>query len=283
MRLPFQPPPLLLLVITTGVALVTGDSWAAEKGKPVKGPTLLVFDLVAEQGVNKSVANMLTEIVIDRVTRTKKYEVIGQKDLDKMLFWEQNKQLKGCTDTQCLVEIAGAMGAEFYIEGSVGAMGGQYLVTLKYIHASRASVLERATRTIEQDEKVLMRTVGEMVGEVLGGPKGGGPETGFNWLLAGGYTAAAIGLGGVGAGVYFHLEANSVYDRLVANEEPDVKAAVDRGEDLKTYRLMSFIGGGVLAAAGATMLVFGYSGGSDGGVAVDFTNDSPMLTYGARF
>jgi TolB-like protein len=273
----------LLLVITTGVALVTGDSWAAEKGKPVKGPTLLVFDLVAEQGVNKSVANMLTEIVIDRVTRTKKYEVIGQKDLDKMLFWEQNKQLKGCTDTQCLVEIAGAMGAEFYIEGSVGAMGGQYLVTLKYIHASRASVLERATRTIEQDEKVLMRTVGEMVGEVLGGPKGGGPETGFNWLLAGGYTAAAIGLGGVGAGVYFHLEANSVYDRLVANEEPDVKAAVDRGEDLKTYRLMSFIGGGVLAAAGATMLVFGYSGGSDGGVAVDFTNDSPMLTYGARF
>ncbi|MBI5527148.1 MAG: hypothetical protein HY897_12505 [Deltaproteobacteria bacterium] len=280
---PRRHPPRLTLLAFTALLVVEQSAAAAEKGRPAAGPTLLVFDLVNEKGVEKSTANMLTEIVIDRVSRTKKFEVIGQKDLDKMLFWEQNKQLKGCTDTQCLIEIAGAMGAQYYIEGSVGAMGGQYLVTLKYIHASRAAVLERSTRTIEHDEKVLMRTIGEMVGEILGGPQAGGPGTGFNWLLAGGYSAAVAGLAGLGTGVYFHLEANDLYDRLVKNEEPDVKAAVDRGEDYKTYRLISFVGGGVLAAAGATMLIFGYSGGTDGGVAVDFTNGSPVLTYGARF
>ena len=71
--------------------------------KPAPLPTLLVFDLVAEKGVEAGHMNVLTEVVIDKVSKTKKYQVVGQKDLDKMLFWEQNKQLKGCTDTACLV------------------------------------------------------------------------------------------------------------------------------------------------------------------------------------
>ena len=48
-------------------------------------PTLIVFDLVPpKKGVEKSHVNILTEVIIDRVAKTKRYQVIGQKDLDKL-------------------------------------------------------------------------------------------------------------------------------------------------------------------------------------------------------
>ncbi|MGB9600710.1 MAG: hypothetical protein ACPL7I_09165, partial [Myxococcota bacterium] len=77
-------------------------------------PSLIVFNMGAEEGVTKGKANMLTEILIDEINKLNQFKVIGQKDLDSMFFWEQNKQLKNCTESSCLSEIAGAMGAEYY-------------------------------------------------------------------------------------------------------------------------------------------------------------------------
>ncbi|MBI5528156.1 MAG: hypothetical protein HY897_17630 [Deltaproteobacteria bacterium] len=138
-----------------------------EPPKPAAKPTLLVFDLAAEQGIEKSVTNLLTELVIDKVTKLDRYTVAGQKDLAKMVFWEQNKQLQGCSDTSCLVQIAGAMGAAFYIEGSVGAVGSQYIITLKLIDAQTVTIRSRSTMRVKKDDDVMVDTVVRMVGEIF--------------------------------------------------------------------------------------------------------------------
>ncbi|MBI5529678.1 MAG: hypothetical protein HY897_25410 [Deltaproteobacteria bacterium] len=114
-------------------------------------------------------ANLMTEVIIDNVAKLNRYQVIGQKDIEKMVFWEQNKQLQGCNDTSCLVQIAGAMGAEYYVEGSVGAVGSQFVLTLKWIDAREISVLRRTTKIIEKNEDVLMRTVVPIVDELFVG------------------------------------------------------------------------------------------------------------------
>jgi TolB-like protein len=129
-------------------------------------PTLLVFNLVAEQGIEKSVTNLLTELIIDKVSKLNRYTVMGQKDLEKMVFWEQNKQLQGCTDSSCLVQIAGAMGASFYIEGSAGSVGSQYIITLKLIDAHKVEVVSRSTTRVKKDDDVMVETVVRMVGEL---------------------------------------------------------------------------------------------------------------------
>jgi hypothetical protein len=91
-----------------------------QPAKPVKPETVVVFDLIAEKDVQKGAANLLTEVVLDYAAKLGKYEVMGQKDLFKILNWEQQKQLQGCTDTGCLVNLAGAMGAKYIVEGSLG-------------------------------------------------------------------------------------------------------------------------------------------------------------------
>ena len=118
----------------------------------------------------------MTELVMDRISETKKYNVFGKKDLDKMLFWEQNKQLKGCTDTSCLVQIAGAMGAEFYVEGSAGIMGSQYIITLKLIDAMSVKVVERTTEKAARDEDVLVKAVERMVDRIISAHAAVGPH-----------------------------------------------------------------------------------------------------------
>jgi TolB-like protein len=141
---------------------------AEQKPKARSLPALIVFDIIPEKGVEPGTANLLTEIVLDKVTKTGRFQVIGMKEIDKMLTFEQNKQLKGCTDTQCLVQIAGALGAMYYVEGSIGAMGEVYLVTLKMIDATDVKVLSRDTRRIKQDETALMDGIEKMIAGILG-------------------------------------------------------------------------------------------------------------------
>jgi TolB-like protein len=165
---------LILLLVSI---LTPAHSLAEAPAKPAEGPkaapqptrkqegkkTLIVFDITPEKGVEKSDANLLTELVIDRISKLKRYSVIGQKDLDKMLSWEQGKQLKGCTDTACLVQIAGALGAEFYVEGSVGSYGSQYIITLKLMDAYNVRVIERSTEKVKKDEDAVVRAIEQMV------------------------------------------------------------------------------------------------------------------------
>ncbi|MCX7958368.1 MAG: hypothetical protein N3B13_04910, partial [Deltaproteobacteria bacterium] len=134
-------------------------------------PKLIVFDIKPEKGVDSGSANLLTEIVLDEVSAIfkNKYKIIGQKDIDKMLFWETNKQLKNCTESSCLMQIAGAMGAEFYVEGSVGTIGDKFVLTLKYIDALKVEILSRKTVVIEKDENRLIDSVKEVISEILNG------------------------------------------------------------------------------------------------------------------
>jgi TolB-like protein len=163
-----------LLALATISALLFDQPISAQpaapkpRGKPVEGPTLVVFDIVPEKGVDKGEANLLTELVIDKVSKLRKYEVIGQKDIDKLMDWEQNKQLKGCTDASCLIQIAGAMGADYYIEGSIGVMGDNYMITLKLMDTRRVRVVERTTEVVKKDENVIIATTARAVDAVMG-------------------------------------------------------------------------------------------------------------------
>jgi len=149
---------------------VIADKGAIKKpAEPVKSkkkkekPNLIVFNIVPEKGMERGESNLLTELVIEKVSSLNRFTVIGQKDLDKMLSWEQTKQLQGCTDTSCLIQIAGAMGADLYIEGSIGVFGGMYIVTLKLVDTCEVKVLARDTDKLEKNEEKLIATVELMV------------------------------------------------------------------------------------------------------------------------
>jgi TolB-like protein len=283
--------------------------------KPRALPTLLVFDLAAEKGVDAGHMGVLTELVIDKVTKSQRYQVVGQKDLDKMLFWEQNKQLKGCTDTACLVQIAGAMGAQYYVEGSIGGLGDEYIITLKLIEAQSVKVLERSTEKVSRDEKALSRGMERVADIILGnktvadapsGARVGAPEAkpvpskaegrsapvetaavepapaGFDkklWGMTG--TFAGIGvlaLGGVFAGL--SKQASDAYAESATPAEMTGNA--DRHSLYKTLAIAGFVTGGVLAAAGGTLWYLGAQE-TKGAAGVRFAPSVGPVGAGATF
>jgi len=130
-------------------------------------PSLIVFNISAEEGVSKGKANLLTEILIDEINKLNLFKVIGQKDLDSMLFWEGNKQLKNCTESSCLTQIAGAMGAEYYVEGSVGEMGDKYVIAIKLMNAQKVEVINRLIKKVYKSDNVLLDEVPRIVKELF--------------------------------------------------------------------------------------------------------------------
>jgi TolB-like protein len=286
---------LISLSVAVGVSLAS-VALAQEPPKPPAPsekppralPTLLVFDLIAEKGVEAGHMSTLTEIVIDKVSKTKKYQVVGQKDLDKMLFWEQNKQLKGCTDTACLVQIAGALGAQYYIEGSVGGLASNYYITLKLIEAQSVKVLERSTEKVGRDEQALARGIVKVTDTVLGikneeppppaAPAAaakivsGPPET---------FDKKFWGQVGVYSGIGF-VVLGSVSWALAKKADDDYKAAgstsamedlASKNDTYNTLKLTGFIVGGLLAATGG---VLWYMGANEKTSAA--LNVTPVLT-----
>jgi len=259
-----------------------------------EAPTLIVFDLVPEKGVERGAANLLTEIVINEVSRLGRYTVIGQKDLDKMINWEQNKQLKGCTDTSCLVQIAGAMGASFYMEGSLGVMGDQFVVTLKLMDAQNVKIRARDTLIIEKSESLLVKAMPGLVQKIAApaeakpapasataakepvpaAEKPATPDGRGAYRLAGWITSGA-GLAILGTGVFLWLDAGSIYDDLEAGKYAGTEKndKIDDGKLRDSLGLTGMIAGSVTAAAGGVLLYYGYSGpvvtaGTDRGLTV---------------
>jgi TolB-like protein len=260
---------------------VEKKSPSLDHNKPLEGETLIVFDMIPEHGVSKGVANLLTEVVLDQAAKLKKYNVIGQKDLDKMLFWETNKTLKGCTESSCLVQIAGAMGASYYIEGSIGIVGGQMVITLKFMDALRAVVLARTTRTINNDESILVRNMREMTLKILGVEVG--VEKGPLWMRVAGFTGVGLGVASFGGAIYFKLQSDNLFDRLKAGKESDPKSAVDKGKGYDRLTTIGIISGSVLTAAGAALLYFGYLHDWGGIAVLELKEGGVLIGYGGRY
>ncbi|MBI5525304.1 MAG: hypothetical protein HY897_03150 [Deltaproteobacteria bacterium] len=269
------------------------------KKKALDGPTLLVFDLVNDAGVDKGVANTLAEMIIERITNLKKYNVVGQKDLDKMLFWEQNKQLKGCTDTACLVQIAGAMGAQYYVEGSIGVLADRYVVTLKLIEASNVRVLERVTQKVKKDDATLSRTIEPAVDVIMGlktkeefaamheekpaatpAPLGVAktvePSEKFDkrfWGMTGTFTG--IGVMAVG-GVFAALSKKTADDYAAAGSQAELDDLAAKNGTYNTLAITGVVAGGLLAATGGVLWYLGAD--EKPATAINVT---PMLTPNA--
>ena len=64
----------------------------------------------------------------------KEARVMGSKEVDAMLGFEQKKQMAGCTDTSCMVAIGGALGVDKILMGSIGKLGNSYTLNLKLIN-----------------------------------------------------------------------------------------------------------------------------------------------------
>ena len=179
------------------------------------------------------------------------------------------------------------MGAQYYIEGSVGGLADQYYITLKLIEAQSVKVLERSTEKVGRDEKALARGIEKVADIILGikSQESPAPSRGAPRVLLGPaarmdekqVAAAKVvaapdsfdkklwGQVGVYSGISF-VVLGSVSWAMAKKAGDDYKAAdtpaamddlASKNGTYNALKLTGFIAGGLLAATGGVLWYLG--------------------------
>lgn len=147
-------------------------------------------------GVDVRVAEAWVERFADVMARGG-VKVTTQRDVQQLLGLERQKQLLGCAEdsSSCLAELAGALGVDAVLSGSVAKSGSGFLVTLKVLRVSDASVWASASDRL-RDEDALQDFLDETArrfAATLSGATSPRPAL-IRWLPAiGGLVAGAAG------------------------------------------------------------------------------------------
>ena len=83
----------------------------------------------------------MTAGLVQEIRKLKGVSVIGMDEVRAMLDHEAQRQLAGCeADSDCLAEIAGALGADTLVVGSMARVGDEHVLALRRIEPQRAEV-----------------------------------------------------------------------------------------------------------------------------------------------
>lgn len=118
-------------------------------------PSVAMFRLNPEFGVAAGVANLMGERISALLRDSNAFgRVVTASDLESLVDLERQKQMSNCSADSCISELAGALGVDFLLVGSVGKLGSAFLINLKFIDVRRAvavaAISERLTGTTEE-------------------------------------------------------------------------------------------------------------------------------------
>lgn len=145
---------MLLALLVAVAALVRRRRWLlmfalsfvalnARAAAPVK---VAFLGIKAEDGVAAAKVASLSEYVQSELASLGPYQVIGPDEIQSLVGLEKERQLLGCSDSSCVTEIAGALGVDRALMGSVGRLGDALLLNLSLVDVPHARVVARVGR-----------------------------------------------------------------------------------------------------------------------------------------
>jgi hypothetical protein len=230
------------------------SSAVADAAKPVPVQVLVLepTSSVLDGPTRTTVANLM----VVELGRERGLVVIGANEVQRLAALESDKQVAGCTQSDCLSELAGALGARYVVFGDVGPLGSRQVLNLNLFDAQQAMAISRTAITFTRVEELpallpeplhaltapLLHTTSTLAPAVVGTTSTGpSPLVPVCLIVAGGVVAAS----GVG------------YDLLSPTSDD---ASFDAYDMLGPAGVVLGVG---LAATGVVMLVFG--GGNEDG------------------
>jgi hypothetical protein len=133
-----------------------------------------LLPLSALGGVQRETAQLLAEALAGELRRRPGVSVLTQADVAALLGVEKTRQMLGCTDSGCIAELGGALGADRVVHGSIGRVGGSLVVNLSALDPRKgttaASVSERLRGA---GEEVFLDVLPALVDGLLAEPPSG--------------------------------------------------------------------------------------------------------------
>ncbi|MEW5854161.1 MAG: hypothetical protein AB2A00_35630, partial [Myxococcota bacterium] len=124
-------PACLVLMLAGGVARAASGAVA-------------VYPLAAKAGVPQPTADLVTEALVNEVRASAVFSrVMSPRDMEAMGDQDAVRQ---CTSEACMLEMAGAFGADYALFGTVGQVGSSYLVNLKLMSVRELRIAGTASQ-----------------------------------------------------------------------------------------------------------------------------------------
>jgi hypothetical protein len=128
----------------TTVRVTCARAVGTRSGRAMK---IALLPLTPLGGVPKETAQLLGDALAGELRRRPGVSVLTQGDVSALLGVEKTRQMLGCTDSGCMAEIGGALGADRVVHGSLGRIGESLVVNVSALDPKRgaaaASVSER--------------------------------------------------------------------------------------------------------------------------------------------
>jgi outer membrane receptor protein involved in Fe transport len=151
---------LLLLPLTLHAQEPAAEPEAEHFYTPAKTTvTVGVLEFVSKGGISQQKADALADLLAEEISRMGDVRVIGKHDIVSILKLEKQKRLAGCDDSECISDVAGALGVRWMVSGSVSRFGGTYLLNLKLFDIERSQVVSRASRKTRGEEDILLSEI----------------------------------------------------------------------------------------------------------------------------
>jgi hypothetical protein len=141
-----------------GLALLSEPVWAAQ---------IVALELKAEGDAPVRLARSLNPLMLAELSRIEGMSVISQDDVKALLELEANKQQLGCTDTACMTQIAGSLGAELMTTAIITRLSGNWIVSMSLIGVSTAKVVRRSTGKASGDEASAEQAITSAVSDLF--------------------------------------------------------------------------------------------------------------------
>jgi hypothetical protein len=250
------------------------------------GPVrVAVYEAQASAGISERTARVVSEALLAEVRKLDRVAAVGMKEIHEMLSFEEQRQLLGCGEDSCFAEIAGALGVDELVLGTLGALGDAHLISVKRIDLREATTRAAASRNlVAGDGEEFLSVIGSTVEEVFpeyplrpGRVRGVSPEVAarlnppplprWSFFVTAGAAVAAAGVGGLFGALY--VDAQDQYDgtvRRALREDGGVSASTLRAEarrvesNARAANIALGVAGALALAAGVQALFTDWRG-----------------------
>jgi hypothetical protein len=130
---------------------------------------VVVLKVVGKNGITEDVADLLTVTLTTKVKAQGRFkQVIGAKEVEALLGFEQQKQLLACEDTSCMAQIAGGLGARYVVSSTAGRLGAKYVFHLALLDTQQSVAVGAVSETLSgPDESILAQALDSLVPALL--------------------------------------------------------------------------------------------------------------------
>jgi TolB-like protein len=265
-------------------------STAALAADPPLAPNsrVAVLPIKAQSGVKDSLAAVVTEQLAGAIQK-RHLEVMSPDDLQAQLGFERQKQLMGCTDETCLVEVGQALGVDKLVSGSIATIGKSIVINLALINNKSGKVDYRYTERVKDaNDEAFLDLIPAAVNALFPmqetKPVAQAQAAGGSGRSVAAWTTLGVGVVGVAAGAAFFSLARTAQSEVAKGNPAPYATLQDKVAAGKTNDVVAGVALGLGGALVVTSVVLFVTRPAEGpAVAIAPVQGGGVFVMGGTF